>query len=106
MAYCGPRGIPRRQFLSWDPDDQADALEWQAHENRRCPSCRTHPDDWAENDHAHHAHLSDQCPGCLRQHSAQQGATDQGKKLLPPGVQVVLPHGAAADCPRCNPPDR
>lgn len=46
MAYCGPRGIPLSEFLSWREDDQQAALAWQARESRRCGDCGTHPDDW------------------------------------------------------------
>jgi hypothetical protein len=103
MAYCGPRGIALADFLRWSRDSQNAALEWQARESRRCRGCGTHPDDWAEDQHAHHAHLSDQCPGCLRAASVERHFTDNGKKPLDPGVTVLLPHGPAKDCPRCNP---
>lgn len=105
MSYCGPRGIELDAFLRWSRRSQNAALEWQAHENRRCRDCGTHPDDWSENTHAHHAHLSDQCPGCLRSSSFHEKATSGGDKPLDPGVRVLLPHGPARDCRRCNPPD-
>lgn len=102
MAYCGPRGIALSTFLRWTQSDQDAALEWAAHEARRC-SCGTHPDDWAEDPHAHHAHLSAQCPGCLARHRLTQRL---GKDGLDPGVQVVLPRTSAAACPQCNPGGR
>ncbi|MFL6141571.1 MAG: hypothetical protein ACJ72N_06850 [Labedaea sp.] len=46
MAYCGPRGIPLSEFLSWRESDQQAALAWQAYESRRCAGCGSHPDDW------------------------------------------------------------
>ncbi|TKJ24367.1 hypothetical protein [Blastococcus sp. CCUG 61487] len=111
MAYCGPRGIPLSVFLgrvvgpgdpAWLRSDRDAAVEWAAHEARRCGSCGTHPDDWADNRHAHHAHLSDQCPGCLQKHRRTEAV---GKDGLPPGVHVILPRGPAAACPRCKPRD-
>lgn len=103
MAYCGPRGIALDDFLQWPRRSQNAALEWQAHEGRRCRGCGTHPDDWADNQHAHHAHLSEQCPGCLHSARLNEAATDHGKTPLDPGVHVLLPHGPAKDCRRCNP---
>ncbi|RBY82683.1 hypothetical protein [Blastococcus sp. TF02A-26] len=98
MAYCGPRGIELDAFLRWSRRSQNAALEWAAHEALRCRGCGTHPEDWAENPHAHHAHLSDECPGCVKTHSAQQHF-----KELPPGQHVVLAPMPARDCPSCGP---
>lgn len=98
MSYCGPRGIALSDFLRWEPADQDAALEWAAHEAARCSGCGTHPQDWAENPHAHHAHLGDQCPGCLARHRAGQYFKD-----LDPGVQIVLAPTPAKDCARCTP---
>lgn len=98
MDYCGPRGIELDAFLRWSRRSQDAALEWAASEARRCGTCRTHPDDWAENRNAYHAHLSTQCPGCLAQHRLEKTAGD-----LEPGVRVVLPRVPAAECPQCNP---
>lgn len=90
MAYCGPRGIPLSVFLEWDPDDQDAALLWQARESARCPSCRTHPDDWDPDAggrrDAFHAEI-EVCPGC-RGLDAVRDATDP--KTTPPGAHVVL----------------
>ena len=102
MAYCGPRGIELDAFLRWSRRSQNAALEWQARESRRCRGCGTHPDDWVENKHAHHAHLSDECPGCVALARVQDHETEHGKKPMRPGVNVVLPPGPAKDCPRCN----
>lgn len=101
MAYCGPHGIALSTFLRWDVSDQEAALEWQAYEARRCRSCGSHPEDWAEDSRAHHAHLH-QCPGCQQTERLRQSneAKDAGH-----GVQVVLAHGHAENCPRCQPLD-
>ena len=81
------------------PSDRDDALAWQAHENRRCGSCGTHPDDWAEDKLAYHAHLSE-CQGCKQRQRLAQSETAQ---KAPEGVSAVLAAGGAADCPRCMP---
>lgn len=104
MAYCGPRGLRLGEFLSWPQSDQDAALEWQSHENARDRDCGTHPEDWVGNPHAHHAHTTTQCPGCLRKHRLTEALTKGGKEPLPPGVHVVLSPGPAKDCPVCNPP--
>lgn len=65
MAYCGPRGIPLSQFLSWPVDDQAAALLWQAEENLRCRECGTAEWEWMENLDAYEAKAST-CPGCQK----------------------------------------
>lgn len=67
MAYCGPRGIPLSEFLSWDPFDQQAALDWQAHENSKCPDCRVSRDvvDPARGGHPHAlVPVEDRCPTC------------------------------------------
>lgn len=99
MAYCGPRGIELDAFLRWSRRSQNAALEWAAHEARRCGGCGTHPEDWAENPHAHHAHLSEECPGCVSRSRLQRELKDSE---LPPGVQVVLAPMPAKDCPACG----
>lgn len=71
MDYCGPRGIPHSHFLGglneWTPDDYQKALAWQLHEQRRCSSCGTHPDEWdpeqGGDPHAYEAGLT-HCRGC------------------------------------------
>lgn len=102
MAYCGPRGIPLSEFLRWPRTDQDAALEWAAHEARRCGGCNTHPDDWADNPHAHHAHFSEQCPGCLARHRLAEHVKKRGGELEP-GVHIVLPRQPAKECRQCNP---
>lgn len=109
MAYCGPRGIPLSVFLGrivrpgvdpqWLPSDRDDALAWQAWDGQRCKSCGTHPDDWAEDKMAYHAHLHE-CRGCRQQ---QRLAQSDEARAAGDGVTAVLAHGSAADCPRCRP---
>lgn len=69
MDYCGPRGIPLSEFLSWDDDDQDAALLWQAHESRRCSGCGTHPEEWdpatGGRRDAYKPELR-MCPGCMQ----------------------------------------
>ena len=99
MAYCGPRALALDTFLQWPRRSQDAALEWADHEARRCRGCGTHPDDWAADPHAHHAHLSTSCPGCLAAHRLDENTRDKRD----PGVHPVLPRGPARDCTRCNP---
>jgi hypothetical protein len=99
MAYCGPRGIALSDFLRWSRKDQEAALEWATFEARRCRSCGTHPDEWAEDRLAYHAHLHG-CPGCrqLQRLSDSDQAKEQGD-----GVTAVMAGGSAGDCPQCKP---
>jgi hypothetical protein len=100
MAYCGPRGIALSQFLRWPRTDQDAALAWAAFEGRRCRTCGTHPDEWADDSAAFHAHLQ-QCKGCqAQQRLAETPEAKQGR-----GVTVVMAAGPAGACPRCRPPD-
>lgn len=97
MAYCGPRGIALDEFLSWSPKSQWAALDWMAYEGRRCKQCGTHPEEWADDKLAYHAHL-DECVGCRqRQRLAEK---DDAKRE---GVYAVMAAGGAADCARCKP---
>lgn len=100
MAYCGPRGIALSEFLRWSKPDQDAALEWMSYEGRRCKNCGTHPEEWADDQFAYHAHLS-QCKGCQR----QQGLSEVSKSLSERGVFAVLAGGSAATCPQCRPDD-
>jgi hypothetical protein len=106
MAYCGPRGLPHSVFLgrvvgpgdpAWLPSDREDALGWAAYEGRRCTSCGTHPDEWAEDKMAYHAHLGE-CRGCRDKQrlGATEGARGDGR-------YVAMAGGSAADCERCKP---
>lgn len=90
MAYCGPKGIPLSQFLTWPQDDQDAALLWQSHEGQRCTGCGTHPHEWdperGGNPHAYMAGLR-YCPGCAR--SASLANSEQAKHAGH-GFHVVL----------------
>ena len=98
-APSGERGIQLEgEFLRWSRADQNHALAWQAYENRRCKSCGTHPDEWAEDKLAYHAHLSE-CQGC--KHLQRLAATDEAKSGE--GRSAVMAGGPAADCRRCRP---
>lgn len=111
MAYCGPRGIPHSVFLGrvarpgidpeWLQSDRDDALAWQVHENQRCRGCGTHPEDWAEDKFAYHAHFQE-CVGC-RQRDRLANSDDAQKKKA--GWSAVLSHGPATACARCKPVD-
>ncbi|WP_372728975.1 hypothetical protein [Nocardioides sp.] len=83
----------------WLQSDRDDALAWQVHENRRCKSCGTHPEEWAEDKLAFHAHL-DECKGCKQR---ERLAQSDGAKKAGEGVSAVMAHGSAADCLRCKP---
>lgn len=88
MAYCGPRGIPLSEFLSWDETDQDAAMAWQMHEARRCPSCKTHPDEWDEDAGGRRdAYAADiaVCPGCRTLDAARSRHED-----TPPGAHLIL----------------
>lgn len=101
MAYCGPRGIPLSTFLNWSQADQDAALQWQADENARCPSCGTHPQDWREDREHSHAHIR-ACRGCeKKQQLAESNVVANASK----GARVILAHGPTAACPQCNPKD-
>lgn len=88
MAYCGPKGIPLSQFLSWHEDDQDAALLWQAHEGRRCRSCGTHPDDWdPDKGGRRDAYTAEVvvCPGCRSIDAARDRESEtkiQGAHLM------------------------
>jgi len=106
MSYCGPKGIPLSRFLSWSEQDQDAALAWQAHDNRRCPGCGTHPDDWVEDKggsrYAYHAEAY-VCQGCVEsQRMTESEAVVKGGR----GVHVRLAAGSHGDCARCRPKGR
>jgi hypothetical protein len=100
MAYCGPRGIELDTFLRWSPRSQEAALDWADYEGRRCQRCGTHPQDWAEDRYAHHAHLN-QCRGCQEQQRLSESPDAKEGR----GVYVVIASGPATDCPACRPSD-
>jgi hypothetical protein len=91
MDYCGPRGIPLSEFLSWDEADQDAALVWQAHEARRCPSCHTHPDTWDETKGGRRdAYLAELvvCPGCRTLEAARKREEKNANQPL--GAHLML----------------
>jgi hypothetical protein len=98
MDYCAPRGIELDAFLRWSRRSQDAALEWASFEARRCRNCGTHPDEWADDKFAYHAHLH-QCLGCRQQQRLSE--TDEAKKGQ--GVYALMAGGSAVDCPQCKP---
>jgi hypothetical protein len=102
MSYCGPKGIPLSGFLSWSVADQDAALAWQAHENRRCPGCGTHPDDWNEKKggsrHAYHGEWGT-CQGCVELQRLNESPQVQSGGR---GVHTRLAPGSHGDCERCR----
>jgi hypothetical protein len=98
MAYCGPRGIPLTEFLRWESRDQEAALAWSAFEGHRCKSCGTHPDEWAADKLAYHAHLTE-CRGCKQLQRLRN--TKEAKEG--DGRFAVMAGGGAAHCPQCMP---
>jgi hypothetical protein len=98
MAYCGPRGIELDAFLRWSKRSQDAALDWSAYEARRCKSCGTHPEEWAEDKLAYHAHISE-CRGCRQ--LQRLANTDQAKSGE--GKFAVMAGGSAKDCANCRP---
>lgn len=68
MDYCGPRGLPLSQFLSWSEDDQQAALAWQSRDAARCKDCGTHAEDWDPEQggsrDAYHVVIRE-CQGCV-----------------------------------------
>lgn len=103
MAYCGPKGIPLHEFLAWPQESQQAALMWQAHEARRCPDCRTHREEWFDEDgkptRPQHWH-QEVCPGCqAKQRAAADAEKDEdGTK----GTVLVAADGPEHLCPSCR----
>ena len=90
MGYVGPRGKPLSEFLSWSPEDQTNALSWQAHEAARCSTCGRHPDDPPRHPHV------ERCPDCAALAAARRQADPEQ------GEHVVWAAGAREHCPTCN----
>lgn len=94
MDYCGPRGIPHSEFLSWPVDDQAKALGWMAEQAARCSQCGTAEWEWEEDGEAYHAEPY-VCRGCARTENVRQSfGTDQSK--IPPGLHIRVVRGGGA----------
>lgn len=75
-------------------------MGWQAHENRRCGHCGTHPDEWAEDKLSYHAHLTE-CRGCKQLQRLSN--TEEAKRG--DGRMTVMAAGSAAHCRNCAPMD-
>jgi hypothetical protein len=91
LAYCVPLGIPHSEFLSWDPDDQDEALGFLREKAKVCSGCGTRDDEWQRD---RDAYVSDEkiCPGCE--------LIEQAKEQLPKnakGVKVFLVPRAIAE---------
>lgn len=74
MAYCGPRGIPHSQFLSWSKTDRDKALTWLLRDRSACPSCGTRPEEWdPAKGGSRDAYRADivECRGCVERERAQ-----------------------------------
>jgi hypothetical protein len=103
MSYCGPKGIPLSRFLSWSTGDQDAALAWQAHENRRCQGCGTHPDAWNEKKGGSRTAFHSEwytCPGCIETQRLNESPEVQNAGR---GVHVRLAAGSHGECERCRP---
>lgn len=94
MDYCGPRGIPHTQFLTWSEDDQQKALWWMARDRQRCTGCGTHPDDWNEDvggDRFAFVAEERTCPGCRERGPAEEAlAKERQQGAAKHGTRVVL----------------
>lgn len=81
MDYCGPRGIPLHEFLSWPIDSQEAALWWQARQRETCQGCGTHPSEWDPKQGGHRQAYVPRvvlCPGCMARDSL--ASTEQAKQ--------------------------
>lgn len=94
MAYCGPRGIPHSEFLSWPLDDQAKALGWMAEDAQKCSECGTADWEWMEDPNAYHAgpHV---CRGCTAVAVARQEYASYAGKVS--GLKIQLLKGGGVD---------
>lgn len=94
MDYCGPRALPRSEFLAWPEEDQDAALWWVVRDRQRCGSCGTHPDDWNPEVGGHKdAYCAEvrTCPGCQRRGVAEAELSKERESGQPKhGAHVVL----------------
>lgn len=88
-----PLGIPHSIFLGrvpgpnepyWLDDDQDKALAWTRREARRCPKCRTLPEEWERDPDAYLADTH-RCLGCERVEQAYASVGDDER-----GVHAYL----------------
>lgn len=97
MRYCGPRGIPHDEFLSWPNHSQDAALWWLIHDAQTCPGCGTRPDEW---DPARggrpdaYEPVPVRCEGCARVEQRRDRITKDGAPQLR-GTTVQLRRPAA-----------
>lgn len=94
MAYCGPKGIPHSEFLTWPIDDQAKALGWQSEQNQVCNGCGTSGWEWERNRRAYTA-APFVCMGCMALEQGRTANEDQAKKT--PGMQIRLTRNGGPD---------
>ena len=89
LAYCVPLGIPHKEFLSWDEDDQDKALAFMAEKATICRDCGTRDSEWAKDRFAYVAD-TERCPGCeiLEQENDNMAKERADGKMK--GVRVFL----------------
>ena len=86
-----PKGIPHSVFLDWLPNDQDKALAFVRYENRRCPKCRTHEEDWEHDGTAFVGWQKPPCPGCMALHDEERNVQNSsGTDAQKAAVPVVL----------------
>ncbi len=92
MEYCGPAGIPRSEFLSWDRDDRDAALWWVIYRRESCQSCGTRPEEWdpdrGGDPNAYEA-TATHCRGCEIRGRAEE-SLNQNKKQHRRGTTITL----------------
>lgn len=83
MEYCGPRGIAHSVFLSWDDDDQDDAIAWMQDQQDICGNCGTRQEDWLDEE-GHELRIpklephDSRCYGCKSRAEYQTYLDDEG----------------------------
>lgn len=100
MDYCGPRGIPLEEFLTWSQDSQQAALMWQAHEASRHGDCGTFRTDWVTGQPDPQHWHEEICPGCARLEQAQ--AALAANETPTGGLRLVAVSGPADECRLCK----
>ncbi|AEA27924.1 hypothetical protein Psed_5797 [Pseudonocardia dioxanivorans CB1190] len=93
MAYCGPRGIPWTEFLSWDKWSRDAAILWARQQAETC-TCGTRLEEWDPKAGGHPAAYVAtvrSCPGCAaleRRDERLRAEIEKGEK--PRGSRAVL----------------
>ncbi len=97
LDYCGPRGLPHSEFLTWSEDDQDKALAWLRAEQAKCSECGTVPEEWVAGDGVRPAipppYEVDTmvCYGCEeRERFGRYLDGERGEGSGPEGVKIVL----------------